>query len=98
MRRRHALALTAAAALALGCASSPCPCQAAAAAAPPPGPAPVAERPEAARLEAIAKRLDILAGELFDFWRVHGPDPAHGGFHGTLGRAGEPKAPTDKGV
>jgi mannobiose 2-epimerase len=29
---------------------------------------------------------------------VHGPDAAHGGFHGTLDREGRPKAPTDKGV
>ena len=27
-----------------------------------------------------------MAHEVFRFWRDHGPDPEHGGFHGTLHR------------
>jgi mannobiose 2-epimerase len=95
-RSRLVPVLLAALTLAQGCRTPGCPCEAKVAPAPPP-PAQVAS-PDAARLEAVAKRLDVLSRELFDFWRVHGPDPGHGGFHGTLDRTGRPKAPTDKGV
>lgn len=96
-RPRLLTALVAGAALTLApaCATSRCPCETRAAPSPPPRPA---ASPDAARLEAIAKRLDVLSAELFDFWRVHGPDPAYGGFHGTLDRTGRRKAPTDKGL
>lgn len=51
-----------------------------------------------ARLTALRARLDAQARGLVAFWKTFGPDARHGGFHGTLGRDGKPKAPTDKGV
>ena len=51
-----------------------------------------------ARLTALRARLDELARPTFEFWHVHGPDRAHGGFHGTLDRHGNPIAPTDKSL
>lgn len=61
--------------------------------APPPAPA-----EDSARLEAIRARLDREAERVVTFWRTHGPDREHGGFHGTLDRKGAPVAPTDKGI
>jgi mannobiose 2-epimerase len=52
----------------------------------------------AARLQAIRARLVALGNETFEFWRVHGADREHGGFHGTLDRQGRKIAPTDKGL
>lgn len=54
--------------------------------------------PERARLDALLPRLSRLSEDLLRFWLAHGPDREHGGFHGTLDRAGDPKAPTDKGL
>jgi cellobiose epimerase len=51
-----------------------------------------------ARLEAIRTRLDALAASDWRFWKTHGPDREHGGYHGTLDRRGTPIAPTDKGL
>lgn len=82
-------------ALGAACAPTTCPCEAGVAPAPPPRPA---LGKDAARLEAIAKRLDTLSTELFEFWRVHGPDPAYGGFYGSLDRTGRKKPPTNKGL
>jgi mannobiose 2-epimerase len=50
------------------------------------------------RLAAIRARLDTLATNDWNFWRAHGPDREHGGFHGTLDRRGAAVAPTDKGL
>jgi len=80
-----------------GCASSPPPTAtpvapaASTSATAPPSNAP-------ARLAAVARRLDALAVEFQAFWQEHGPDRKNGGFHGTLDRAGQKKAPTTKGV
>jgi mannobiose 2-epimerase len=52
----------------------------------------------AARLERIRDRLEKLAHDDWAFWKKHGPDREHGGFHGTLDRRGNPVAPTDKGL
>jgi mannobiose 2-epimerase len=51
-----------------------------------------------ARLEEVRERINNLA--IFDwaFWKKHGPDREHGGFHGTLDRRGSAIAPTDKGL
>ena len=49
-------------------------------------------------IQSCLPRLGRMARELVDFWRTHGPDPIHGGFHGFLDRRGEPREPTDKGV
>lgn len=46
----------------------------------------------------LSQRLDTLSRELIRFWVQQGVDREHGGFHGTLDRAGAPKAPTDKGL
>jgi mannobiose 2-epimerase len=86
------------AALSPGCTSSRCPCATKVAPAPPFRAALGTPSPDAARLETIAKRLDRLAVELYEFWRIHGPDPAYGGFYGSLDRAGRKKAPTTKGI
>ena len=51
-----------------------------------------------ARLETIRARLDALAASDWAFWKTHGPDREHGGYHGTLDRRGTPVAPTDKGL
>ena len=56
-----------------------------------------AER-ERERLARVAERLDKLAREGMAFWKKHGPDREHGGFHGTLARDGAPREPTDKGL
>ncbi|HEX6274419.1 MAG TPA: AGE family epimerase/isomerase [Polyangiaceae bacterium] len=50
------------------------------------------------RLTAIRTRLDALARDDWNFWKTHGPDREHGGFHGTLDRSGKPVLPTDKGL
>jgi len=50
------------------------------------------------RLETIRTRLDKLAVEDWSFWKKHGPDREHGGYHGTLDRRGVAIAPTDKGL
>jgi mannobiose 2-epimerase len=56
-----------------------------------------AQRVEA-RLLRIQTRLDKLAMDDWAFWKAHGPDREHGGFHGTLDRRGNPIPPTDKGL
>ena len=50
------------------------------------------------RLAKVQTRLDHLAEKDWEFWKTHGPDREHGGFHGTLDRTGNPVAPTDKGL
>jgi cellobiose epimerase len=50
------------------------------------------------RLVRIQERLDKLAMDDWSFWKTHGHDREHGGFHGTLDRRGKPIAPTDKGL
>lgn len=92
---RSTLAIAVALALGPACSASTCPCEPKVAPAPPPRPS---LTKDAARLEAIAERLDALAVEAFDFWRVHGPDPAYGGFYGALDRTGRRKGPVNKGV
>jgi cellobiose epimerase len=58
------------------------------------------ELDDAARalLRSFLPRLDRMAEEAAEFWRTHGPDPIHGGFHGFLDRQGEPREPTRKGI
>lgn len=46
----------------------------------------------------LRRRMEALAAESIEFWRTHGVDPEHGGFHGTLDRKGQPKEPSDKGL
>jgi mannobiose 2-epimerase len=48
--------------------------------------------------EKLRQRLDALAKNDWSFWKEHGRDHEHGGFHGTLDREGKPIAPTDKGL
>lgn len=50
------------------------------------------------RFEKIRTRLDVLAANDWAFWKAHGPDREHGGYHGTLDRKEQPVAPTDKGL
>lgn len=50
------------------------------------------------KLAAIRERLDRIAGDTAAFWIARGPDPEHGGFHGTLNRQGKPIAPYEKGL
>jgi cellobiose epimerase len=50
------------------------------------------------RIDALRTRLAVLARQAADFWKRHGQDAEHGGFHGTLDRVGRPTAPTDKGL
>jgi mannobiose 2-epimerase len=50
------------------------------------------------RVQALRARLDALAHSEFEFWATHGPDPKYGGFYGTLDRAGQPIAPSNKGL
>jgi cellobiose epimerase len=57
-----------------------------------------AARSSETRLARIRARLDKLALDDWAFWKRHGPDREHGGFHGTLDRRGNPVAPTDKGL
>ncbi len=43
------------------------------------------------------RRLARLGHEMVDlWWRRHGPDAQHGGFHGRLDRAWQPAGPTEK--
>jgi hypothetical protein len=49
------------------------------------------------RLKMLRDRLSRLGRGTFEFWRAHGPDVTYGGFHGTLDRAGQSIAPTNKG-
>lgn len=49
-------------------------------------------------IEAALRPLPLLASEVAEFWLRYGPDPDHGGFHGRLGRRGEPQEPSTKGV
>ncbi|MET0413310.1 MAG: AGE family epimerase/isomerase [Polyangiaceae bacterium] len=50
------------------------------------------------RLRSIQLRLDVLADELIRFWKAHGPDREHGGFHGWNARTGSPLPDADKGL
>jgi mannobiose 2-epimerase len=50
------------------------------------------------RLSSIQARLEGLAWELMAFWKAHGPDREHGGFHGWNERSGEPRRDSDKGL
>lgn len=49
-------------------------------------------------VESALKHLPVLAAECAEFWLIHGPDAEHGGFHGRIGRRGQPCDPTDKGA
>jgi hypothetical protein len=42
------------------------------------------------RLRVVLGRLERLADEDWAFWKTHGPDREHGGFHGTLDHEGDP--------
>jgi hypothetical protein len=47
---------------------------------------------------SVLKDLGHIRGNIYSFWQQHGPDERFGGFYGTLDRAGEPRAPTSKGL
>ncbi len=61
-------------------------------------PASTVRKAEERRLAALRPRLEALASDAIGFWKAHGPDAKHGGFHGTLDRSGNPIEPSDKGV
>lgn len=50
------------------------------------------------RIQVLRERLATLARRSAEFWKQHGPDREHGGFHGTLDRNGAPIAPTEKSL
>jgi mannobiose 2-epimerase len=54
--------------------------------------------PVVSRLRSLQLRLDALADELIRFWKLHGPDREHGGFHGWNERTGRPLPDADKGL
>jgi mannobiose 2-epimerase len=48
--------------------------------------------------QELAQRMRRIAEQNVEYWLIHGPDREFGGFHGFLGRQGEPLVPTDKGL
>lgn len=47
---------------------------------------------------SVLKDLGHIRENIYSFWQQLGPDERFGGFYGTLDRAGEPRAPTSKGL
>lgn len=50
------------------------------------------------RLGTLRVRLEALGAGVMQFWKSHGPDPKHGGFHGFHERTGEPRQDAHKGL
>lgn len=48
--------------------------------------------------ESIVDGINSLIDNVFSFWQRFGLDAEHGGFHGTLDRAGAAVTPTSKGL
>jgi cellobiose epimerase len=53
---------------------------------------------EAGRLQDMLVRTERLGHAIASFWKTRGPDPVHGGFHGTLDENGRPVDPRTKAV
>lgn len=57
-----------------------------------------AQPTDAELIATVEQHAAHLAKDVLSFWKQHGLDEVHGGFHGTLDRYGEPSEPTAKGL